>query len=240
MQDIILFRAIKDFFSKKILFLSFAPFLIPVILLSFIFYAGGNEIANMLIQGSQNGDFSFLDENTHPIFAFLLGLSVVHWLIITLMGVFGTLGVILLSLLIAMVVVGFLTPVIIQTVRKRHYPSVKAVKPDSTLKSLGIIGMIILKFLGIFLFCLPFLLLPFVSFFILNIPFFYLFYKFMLYDLLSCGISYDASRVLHENSLYLFSVLVLFFFISLIPFIGLFFQLFFVTYLSHFILSKSI
>lgn len=239
MQDILFIRAMKDFFSKKILFLSFAPFIIPVILLSTLFYMGGNEFATILIQGSQNGDFSFLDENAHPIFAFLLGLSVVHWLIITLIGVFGTLGVVLLSLVIAMIVVGFLTPIVIETIRKRHYPYVQAAKPDSTFKSLGIMGMILLKFLGIFLFCLPFLLLPFVSFFILNIPFFYLFYKFMLYDLLSCGISAEASKIMHENSLYLLVILLVFFSLSLIPFAGLFLQLFFVTYLSHFILSKS-
>lgn len=239
MNDLVFIKAFRDFFSKSFLFLSLAPFLIPVILLSSLFYYGGSEFSVLLVEGSQSGDFSFLDESAHPILAFLLGFSVVHWLIITLLGVFGTLGVILLSLVIAMVVVGFLTPQVVRIIRKRHYLHVEAVKPDSLAKSLSTMALIFLKFLGLFIFCLPFLLLPFVSFFILNIPFFYLFYKFMIYDVLSTGLSKDAQRVVHENSIYLFIVMVLFFSLSLIPLLGLFFQLFFVAYLTHFILSKS-
>jgi hypothetical protein len=239
MKEMILVKSLKDFGSRRFLFFSLAPFLIPIILLSTLFYFGGSEFSVLLIQGSESGDFSFLDETQHPILAFLLGFSVVHWIILTLLGVFGTLGVVLISLVIAMVIVGFLTPLIIKNVRQRHYPKIEPAKGDTLFKSLSNMAIIFLKFLAIFLICLPFLMLPFVSFFILNIPFFYLFYKFLLYDIISNGISKDAYTIVHEHKFYLLFVLVLFFTLSLIPFVGLFLQVFFVTYLSHFFLSKS-
>lgn len=239
MKEIILIKSLRDFFSKRFLFLTLAPFFIPIILFSAIFYFGGSEFSVLLVQGSQSGDFSFLDESAHPILAFLLGFSAVHWVILTLMGVFGTLGVVLISLVIAMLVVGFLTPLIISYVRDAHYPNVEAIRGDGIGKSLLSVSIIFLKFLVLFLICLPFLILPFVSFFILNIPFFYLFYKFLLYDIISNGISKDAHSIMHEYKFYLLFVMLVFFTLSLVPFLGLFLQVFFVTYLSHFFLSKS-
>ncbi|DAB35370.1 MAG TPA: hypothetical protein CFH82_00530 [Sulfurospirillum sp. UBA12182] len=240
MRDTVFIKTLRDFFSKRFIFLSLAPFFIPLVILFGVFYYGGSEFWTLLLQGSQSGDFSFLDENAHPILAFLLGFSVVHWILITLLGVFGTIGVVLLSLVIAMVVVGFLTPSVVKIIREKHYVHVKPVKPDNLFKSLSSMGLIFVKFLALFLVCLPFLLLPFISFFILNIPFFYLFYKFMLYDILSCGISEQAHQIVHENSVYLVFVLLIFFSLSLIPLFGLLLQLFFVIYLTHFIFSKSV
>lgn len=210
-----------------------------MILLFSLFYYGGSEFSAVLVQGAQSGDFTFLDENAHPIIAFLLSLSVIHWIIITLIGVFGSLGIILLSLIIAMIVVGFLTPVVIKIVRERHYMHIQPAKPESFFATSSALGFVLLKFLALFVLCLPFLLLPFVSFFILNIPFFYLFYKFLLLDILANGVSEDAKTIVDTHKNWLILVMLGFYTLSLFPFFGLFFGLFFVIYLSHFILSRS-
>lgn len=239
MKETILVKSLKDQLSKRFLFLSLAPFIIPMILFSALAMLGGNEFVLILEEGSSTGDFSFLDESEYPIIAWLLGFGVVHWILIALLTILGTFGVILLSLVAALIVVGFLTPIIIKSVRKRHYPDVHKAKSDNIFKTLSTIAWIFLKFIGIFLFCLPFLILPFVSLFILNIPFFYLFYHLLVYDVVSNGICEDAYEIVRKNKTYIFIVMLGFFTLSLIPFMGLLLQVFFVTYLAHFIFSKA-
>lgn len=239
MQDLILVKALKDFFTGKFLFLSLAPFLVPVLVLGGFFLYGSSEFLVMLEEGSVSGDFTYVDESAYPIFAYLLGFAVFHWIVMTLFVVFGTFGVVLLSLVIAIITVGLLTPYIVKLVRKRHYPYIEPATEDSLLFSMWSIFKIFLKFLFLFLCTLPFLILPFVNFMIFQLPFFYLFYKMMMYDMTASGVSIDAEQVIRENRIYLFIIMAFFFFVSIIPMIGLLMQVFIVTYLSHFILTNS-
>jgi len=238
MQDIVAIKAIKDFFTSKLLFLSIAPFLIPVLILGSFFIYGGNEFITMLSNGAQSGNFSFIDESTYPISTYILSFSIIQWLLIGLFAVVGTLGVVLASLVISILTVGILTPKIVKIVRQRHYTYIHSSKEHSVLVSLGNISKIFFKFILFLLCTIPFLFIPFLNFLFFQVPFFYLFYKLMMYDMLSCGISEDTENIIKENKIYLFFMMVGFFFLSLIPFLGLFLQVFFITFLSHFVLSR--
>jgi len=239
MKDTVIAKAVNDFFSGKFLFMSLAPFVVPILVLGGFFIYGSSELITLLQEGASSGDFSYIDENTYPTLSYILGFTVVHWLIMSLFVVFGTLGTVLLSLIIAVITVGLLTPAIVSSVRKKHYGHIEAGSGDNFLSSLWTTLKIFMKFILLFLCTLPFLMLPFVNFMIFQLPFFYLFYKLMTYDLLSTGVSKDASKIMSENKIFLFVVIGLFFFLSLIPLFGLLLQVFFVVYLSHFILSKS-
>jgi hypothetical protein len=239
MQDTTLAKTIKDFFSGKFLFMSLAPFIVPIVVLGGFVIYGSSEFFTLLQAGAQSGDFSFIDESVHPTLAYILGFSVIHWLLMSLFVVLGTFGIVLSSLVIAVITVGFLTPLIVKTIRKRNYPEVLQSEGDGIVVSLFTILKIFMKFILLFLCVLPFLFLPFVNFMVFQLPFFYLFYKLMMYDLVSVGICEDVSQIIKENKLYLFVVMALFFFLSLIPLFGLLLQVFFVVYLSHFILTKS-
>lgn len=239
MKDTIIAKTVNDFFSGKFLFMSLAPFVVPVLVLGGFFIYGSSELITLLKDGANSGDFSYIDEQAYPTLTYILGFTVVHWLIMSVFVVFGTLGTVLLSLVIAVITVGFLTPAIVSSVRKKHYGHIEAAKGDSLLFSLWTIFKIFIKFVLLFLCTLPFLLLPFVNFMVFQLPFFYLFYKLMTYDLLSTGVSKDAAKIMQENRVYIFVVMALFFFLSLVPLFGLLLQVFFVVYLSHFILSKS-
>ncbi|WP_458700112.1 EI24 domain-containing protein [Sulfurospirillum sp. 1307] len=239
MSETVLAKSLKDFFSGRFLFISLAPFIVPILILGGFFIYGSSEFIDLLNQGASTGDFSFIDESVHPTIAYLLTFSIIHWLIMTLFVVVGTFGVVLISLIIAVITVGLLTPFIVSSIRKRHYPHIREGSEDSLFKSLWNIFIIFLKFILLFLCTLPFLLLPFVNFMIFQVPFFYLFYQLMVYDLLSVGVSEDAKKIVEENKISLLIILLIFFFLSLIPMFGLLLQVFFVVYLSHFILSKS-
>ena len=239
MHNATIVKASKDFFSGKFLFLSLAPFIAPILILGAFFVYGSGEFLNLLQEGSTSGDYSYIDESAHPILTYLLGFAVFHWVIMTLFVVFGTFGIVLISLILAVITVGLLTPYIVSLVRKKSYLHVKQSDGDGFFSSAWIMFKIFMKFILLFLCTLPFLLLPFINFFIFQLPFFYLFYKLMMFDLISSGICADAEFIMKENRVYLFVVMGIFFFLSLIPLFGLLLQVFFVVYLSHFILNKS-
>ena len=239
MRESVIGKSLGDFFSGKFLFMSFTPFVVPILVLGGFFLYGSSELFTLLHNGAATGDFSYIDEKTYPILTYILGFTVIHWLIMSLFVVFGSLGVVLLSVIIAVITVGLLTPVIVNSVRKKHYAFIEPAKEDNLLLVLWTILKIFVKFIFLFLCTLPFLLLPFVNFMIFQLPFFYLFYKLMMYDILSVGVSKDTAKIMDENKVYLFVVLGIFFLLSLIPLFGLLLQVFFVIYLSHFILSKS-
>ena len=239
MHNSVIFKASKDFISSKFLFLSFAPFLISILILASLFIYGGSEFIALLDEGAKSGDYAYMDDSGYPILSYLLGFAVFHWLLMALFFMFGTIGVVLLSLIIAVVVVGFLTPYIVSIVRKNGYENIDKTNDDTFLISIFMIFKIFLKFIFLLLCTLPFLLLPFINFLIIQLPFFYLFYKLLIYDIVSCGICKDAENIIRENRFYLFIVMGFFFLLSLIPMLGLLLQVFFIVYLSHFILSKS-
>lgn len=239
MHNSTLVKTSKDFFTGKFLFLSLAPFIAPILILGAFFIYGSSEFLTLLQEGSTSGDYSYIDENAYPTLTYLLGFTVFHWLIMTLFVLLGTFGIVLFSLVIAVITVGLLTPYIVSLVRKNSYQHIKKAKGDGFLFSLWNIFKIFMKFILLLLCVLPFLLLPFVNFFIFQLPFFYLFYRLMMYDLISSGVCTDAEYIIKENRLYLFIVMGIFFFLSLIPLFGLLLQVFFVVYLSHFILNKS-
>lgn len=219
--------------------MSLAPFIAPIIVLGAIFIYGGGEFFIALQSSAQSGDASIVDGAAHPWVAYLLGFALVQWLLMAVFAVFGTLGVVLVSLIIAVVIVGFLTPVIVRVIRVKNYPNIEAAREHSLGQTLGNILKIFALFLVLLVCTLPFVFIPMLNFLFLQLPFFYLFYKLMLYDILSVGICADAAQIIEENRIYLFLVMLLFFFLSVIPFVGLLLQVFIVIYLSHFILSKS-
>lgn len=239
MNDIIFVKASRDFFSGKFLFISLAPLIVPIIILGTIFIYGGNEFLSVLQDGAKSGDFSFLDESAYPVSAYFLGFTVVQWLLIGALTVFGTFGVILLSLILAVLTVGLLTPVIVKSVKTKNYQEIPSGREHSVLVTLGNIVKIFAKFLLLFLCTLPFLFIPLLNFLFFQVPFFYLFYQLMIYDMISTGICSDVKEIIESNRLYLFVIMALFFFLSVIPLLGLLLQVFFIVYLSHFILSKS-
>ncbi len=239
MNSVVLQRALKDFFSSKFLFLSLAPFVVSVLILTGIFVYGSSELFTLLTQGANSGDFSFIDENAYPTLAWLLTFSVVHWFIMTLFVAVGGFSVVLLSLVIAVITVGLLTPYIAKTVKRRWYQDIEDGLEEPFLSSLWKMIAIFLKFILLLLLMLPFLLLPFVNFMIFQIPFFYLFYKLMLHDLQSIGICEDAKEVISRNRFTLVLSILVFFLLSLIPLFGLLLQVFFIIYLTHFILINS-
>ena len=232
-------QSIKDFFSKKFLTLSFAPLLVPIILLGFLVAFGGAEFHMVLETGASTGDFSFLDENAHPFLAWLLGFTATQWFLVTFFYVFGGLFAVLLSLVIAIVVIGFLTPFVVKILHKKYYSHITLSKSMSSVLTMSMSIGVFLRFLGLFLVSIPFMFIPLFNLLAINGPFFYLFHRMLLIDVGSSMMNKEEFLVFKSrNKWQLFGANFGFFMLSLIPFLGLFLQLLFVIYITHYAFSK--
>ncbi len=232
----ILKRSFNDFMSVKFLGLSFATLFVPFCVLGFLVILGGGELFELLSQGANSGDFSYINDEQYPIIAAILKFSLIKWLIVTLFYTVGTMLVVLLSLFVAIVVLGFFTPYIVNTLHKKYYQNVYIEKIDN-LEVIKQMSWIFLKFLLFFILCLPFFWVPIV----IHVPFFYLFYKFMSIDVGSNMMSKERLKDASKRYRSEFLLLSLSFFIlSLIPVLGIFLQLFFVIYFTHFYFQKEL
>lgn len=234
-------QSLKDYLTPKFLGLSFATLMVPLVILFFLLIVGGGEFFDILSQGANSGDFSFLNHEEYPILTTILKLSIVKWLLVSIFYLFGGLIAVLLSLLIAIVVLGFLTPIVVSTIHKRHYLHLGSLKPMSMTASWKMIVMVIVKFVVLLLVAIPFMFIPLINFFAINAPFLYLFHTMMVLDVGSNMM--DKSHFLSASKKHFKSLIVLsliFFMLSIIPIVGIFLQLFFAIYYTHFFFQKEI
>ena len=232
----------KDFFTAKFIALSILPLLLSIVCLAWLSIWGGGEIFDLLSEGAKSGDYGFIEPNsTLSSYAVkILNFSATKWIISILFYVLSTFLTIIISIIIALIVAGFLTPVAAKEINKRHYHYIPK-SEASTARVLKVMMVEIMKFLGILLVCLPLLFVPLLNLFIINVPFFYIYYKFLLIDVGSNTLDSDKFELalLEGGGIKFIAFTFLFYLISLVPLVGLFFQLYFVIVLSHLFYQRS-
>lgn len=232
-----LFQAIRDYLSPPVLGASFVSLLVPLILLGLAVGLGGSHLWDVL-QALDAGEP--LASGTIPNWLeVILAYSFVQWIAITLFYLLGGVLALLVSVIIAVVVIGFFTPWLVRFVQKRHYANSRLSGGLSTAivvkEAVGIFG----KFLGLLALSLVLLALPLVNIIALHVPFFYLFYRILMLDVGSVMLDFEAYETFkktHQKPTILASVVC--FILSLIPFVGLFLQPLFVLYFAHYVFQK--
>jgi len=164
----------------------------------------------------------------------LLRYSITSWLASFLLYTVGSFFILLLSIVIALVVIGFLTPPILRILQRRHYRDVELV-------GYGHMGTIVWHVLktfaimtGLFILLVPLYFIPVVNMIALNLPFYYFFHKLLVFDVattITRKTEYAQIHAEHATELRLKTLLL--YLISLIPFAVLFTTAFFVIYLGH-------
>ena len=233
----LLVRAIRDYLSLSILGASFVSLLVPLVLLGFAVGLGGSHLWDLL-QALEARE-PLATQSVPGWLETILAYTFVQWIFITLFYLFGGLLALLVSVIIAVIVIGFFTPWLVDIVRKRHYPLYELPKGLSVLVVIKEAGKIFGKFLGIFLLSLVLLALPLVNTIALYVPFFYLFYRILILDVGSVMFDledYEKFQTSHQKSMFLVGLLC--FILSLIPFVGLFLQPLFIIYFTHYVFQK--
>lgn len=245
----IFFKALRDFFTRPILKLALYPFFITL----FIMYASFFVVADFGLEGLQNhvmevqqhqmaienGEVVSSQTTTETYFGkdiidFLLQFSITSWVVGFLVYTLGTIFVMLFALFITLIVVGFLTPWILTIIQKRHYPQLEFKGHGNLFNTFWILIKSFLVMMLLLIVLMPLYFIPVLNIFILNIPFYYFFYKLLNFDITSTIMTKEEEAIIQvkSGSNFHFRTIVLYL-ISMIPFIVLFTTVFYVVYLGH-------
>ncbi|WP_375724288.1 EI24 domain-containing protein [Arcobacter sp. KX21116] len=237
-------RSLKDFFTPGILKIAIIPLLVTVVVMILIFMGFADyslsSLDQVIIQ-VQNGEEFTVDPNA-PFFyvwavnvlTFLLHYSVTAWLAGFLLFTVGTFFILFFSIFTTLIIIGFLTPMIIETLRKRHYPDLILKGHGSLISPLWVAFKSLVVMMLLFILFIPLYFIPLVNIIAFNLPIYYFFHKLLNFDVTSTMLSSREYFEIYtsKKNLFRFRTLLLYF-MSMIPFIALFSAVFFIVYLSN-------
>ncbi len=250
----ILSTSLKDFFTKPIIKIAFYPLIITMIILYMLFFAaadiGISSLENQVIQvetsqTSVESDGTVNTTETNEtyfgkgILDFLFKYSITSWVASFLIYTVGGIIVMMFSIFITLLIIGFLTPMILNVIKKRHYPELEFRGYGSLTSTLFVsIKSILIMFL-LFIVLIPFYFIPFINIIAFNIPLFYLFHKLLNFDVVSTIMTKEEFYYLKAKNSSAFRLRTfLLYLVSMIPFIALFSTVFYIVYLGHGYMSK--
>ena len=131
----ILTKSVKDFFTKPMLKVALYPLIITLIVMYVFFFVVASDFVDSLegsaiqieqtqvenINGQENVTTINESYTGIGIIDYLLKFSITSGIVGFLLYTVGTLFVMMFSLFIALIIIGFLTPKILSTIRDRHY-----------------------------------------------------------------------------------------------------------------------
>jgi hypothetical protein len=229
--------------------LALLPFVITGVLLTGLFFATADfgldtfksSVLHIQTQETvvQDGQVVRNNENNatytgSSIVRFLLTNPVSSWMIGFLFYVIGIVGAAMLSIAVALVIVGFLTPLILQHLRERSYPEIEMkgygnifVTIWVTLKNILVTGLL-------FILLIPLYFIPVVNIVALNYPLYYLFRRLLEFDITSEMMDREEFEEIHYKERHRITLrMTVLYLLSLIPLMGLFIPVFYIIYLGN-------
>ncbi len=249
----IIILSIKDLFSPQMLKIAFLPFIVTLLVVYFAFFSiadmGLDTLQNTTLQiqtqesSIQNGVTT--TENTNQTYTgywildFLLKYSITSWIVGFLVYTIGSFAVLWVSLFIALIVVGFLTPSILRNLQQKYYPSVKLDGYGDVISSVLFLIKSIFMMIFFFIVLAPLYFIPIINIIAINIPFYYFFHKMLHFDIGSTLVSKEEHKNLKNKYSFSFRMQTLFlYFLSMIPFVALILPVFYIIYLGHTYMDK--
>ena len=245
-ENSVLLLSIKDLFTSKMLKYSILPFLGTVILMYLLFFivagAGLESLGTMDVQTTetsmQNGvphtdSFSAQLEGT-AIIQFLMSHAITSWIATFLVYTLGGFLVLYMSIFVAIIVIGFMTPLVLRELQRRHYEDVKMIGYSNIVTGLLAVVKWALIMLLLFIVLFPLYFIPLVNIVAFNLPLYYFFHKMMTFDVSSNICTKEENKKIkyfHANTIRLKTLGL--YLISLIPFAIFFTAIFYVIYLGH-------
>lgn len=238
--------SLKDLFTGKMLKYSILPFILSMIVLYVLFFVvagiGLDSLGSMNIESSsttiQNGvphtdSFSATLEGT-ALIQWLMSHAITSWIATFLVYTIGSFLTLYLSIFIALLIVGFLTPTILRELQKRHYQDVEMVGHSNIFEAMFLLVKWVLIMIMMFIVFIPLYFIPLVNIVAFNLPLYYFFHKIMTYDVSSTICTKDEAmkiKFFHATTLRLKTLGL--YLISLIPFVVFFASVFYIIYLGH-------
>ena len=238
--------SIKDFFSAKMLKYSVLPFIISTVIIYILFFSlaglGLEQLGSLDVQSTQttmqNGvphteSFSAQLEGL-SIIQFLMSYTITSWIASFLIYAIGGFFMLYISIFIALLVIGFLTPLILKEIQKKHYQDIEIIGYSNIISAIFLMIKWAFTMIILFFLLIPLYFIPLVNIIAFNLPLYYFFHKMITYDIDSTlctkeeasQIKYFSKNKIRVKTLGLYLI-------SLIPFAIFFGAVFYVIYLGH-------
>ena len=245
-QENALILSFKDFFTSEMVKFSLLPFIITMILMYGIFFyiagIGLDQLGTLEVQNTttsmQNGipsvDTVYTVLEGSAIVKFLMSSAITSWIATFLIYTVGSLFILYVSIFVALLVFGFLTPFVLRVIHKRHYIDIDMRGFSNPIESIFLIMKWIAVMLLLFIVFIPLYFVPVLNIIAFNFPLYYFFHKMMTYDVSSnlCTREEDKKiKFFNANSMRIKTLFL--YLVSLIPFAIFFGAIFYVIYIGH-------
>lgn len=248
--------SLQDFFTAKMLKLALFPFIGTVIIMYLLFFGAAGAGLDALQQSTltiekqhhieHNGVVEQEQEKTtvqggSAILRFLMEHTVTSWLVSFIVFTVGGILTFIFAMFVALIIIGFLTPLIVKEIHRRHYSHLPLQHHGSIAELLLATTKHVVIMLLLFLVLMPLYFIPVLNFVAFNIPFYYLFHKLYLLDVSSETTTKEHFKLImafHGGTVRMttFTLYV----ISLIPFAAYITPVFNVIVLTHTLLRKTV
>lgn len=236
--------SVKDFFTKPMLKIAILPLVFTMIVMLILFYTAagyGFDSLELYVQQAQAGQEIAVDPDAPfyfvwmtSIIAFLFKYSITSWLVGFLLYTVGTIFVMMFSVFLTIIVIGFLTPMILKVLHKRHYSHLQINGFGTLMTPLWVALKSASIMILLFLLFIPLYFIPVVNILAINLPFYYFFHKLLTFDVASTILTEDEYKLIHAKKANIFRYKTMFlYFLSMIPSLMLFSAVFFIIYLGH-------
>lgn len=240
----IILKSVKDFFTSSMLRIALIPLIATMVILYMLFFAAADFGITSLQEiaiASQNGEEVVIDENAPFYFVwatyfivFLFKYSFTSWIAGFLLYTIGTVIVLQASVILSIVVIGFLTPMILSILHKRYYSHLTLHGHGSLLSPLWVLLKSGLMMIFLFILLIPVYFVPVLNIIAFALPLYYFFHKLLNFDVSSTILSKEEYKVIYKKEGNSFRLRTLFlYFISMIPFATLFTAVYYIIYLGH-------
>ena len=190
---------------------------------------------------SQNGQEVIIDENAPFYFVwmtylivFLFKYSFLSWMAGFLLYTIGTVVVLQISVIFSIVIIGFLTPMILKILHKKHYSHLKLNGYGTIISSIWILIKSFSMMILLFILLIPVYFIPVLNMIAFSFPLYYFFHKLLNFDVSSTILTKEQYKIIYEKDSAAFRLRTLFlYFISMIPFATLFTAVYYIIYLGH-------
>ncbi|QOY51182.1 EI24 domain-containing protein [Candidatus Sulfurimonas baltica] len=242
----LLIQSTKDFFTPKMLKYAILPFIVTLVVMYILFFViagiGVDQLGTLNVQSTQttiqNGIPHTESISTQlegsAIIKFLMSSAITSWIATFFVYAIGGFLTLYASIFVAVIIIGFLTPLVMRELQKRHYSDVEMIGHSNIFTTLFLAIKWTLTMLLMFILLIPFYFIPLVNIVALNLPLYYFFHKMITFDISSnlCTKEEDKQiKYFSKNSLRMKTLAL--YVVSLIPFAIFFGAVFYVIYLGH-------
>lgn len=243
------FLSLKDFFTTPMLKLALMPFVITFLITYLLFFMAADAGIDAMKESSvhiQSSQTTMVDGVPHTesvnevyqggneVIAFLMKHAITAWIVSAVIYVIGTVAALYFSIFLAIIIIGFLTPWILPIIHQRHYAHLPYTGFGNLFTSLWKFAITTLLTLLLFIIMAPLYFIPLLGQVLFFVPFYYFFHKLLTYDVASTIMTKtEYKKIMFFNGGSIRIKTGALYLLSLIPFVALFFVVYFVIYIGH-------